>query len=80
MTVKKMPVTGYGYALDPLRSVGVDKKNEGQGVIPRPFMCVGSFACLTAGASGGRERLGWLWLRRQADGWLPAVSGISPAA
>ena len=48
VTVKKMPVTGYGYALDPLRSVGVDKKNEGQGVIPRPFMCVGSFACFTA--------------------------------
>ena len=41
-------VTGYGYALDPLRLVGVDKKHEGQGVIPRPFMCVGSFACLTA--------------------------------
>ena len=57
-------VTGYGYALDPLRSVGVGEKNEGQGVIPRPFMCVGSFACLTAGASGGRERSGWLWLRR----------------
>ena len=57
-----MPVTGYGYALDPLRSVGVGEKNEGQGVIPRPFMCVGSFACLTAGASGGQESSGsGLW-------------------